>query len=81
MLFLWHEVEEYRVLLPWIHRNREHLPALMPNLRPQTVAFTLIALEELTLLSVIALLLPPVWFTAATIATDFASPFIASRFW
>ncbi len=71
VLFLWHEVEECRVLLPWLHRNREHLPAPMKNLSLQPAAFTLIALEELTLLSVISLFLPLVWFTAATIAYGF----------
>lgn len=67
-LFGWHEFEEYRILLPWLERNRGQLPHLVRKLHLSKTGFIIIAAEELVLFVLIALLFSPVWFAGAIIA-------------
>lgn len=67
VLFLWHEAEEYRVLLPWLERNRRRLPKPLRRLHLSPLAFKVIAAEELLLL-ILASFLPSVWFSGAVVA-------------
>ena len=68
VLFIWHELEEYFVLLPWLEDNRNRLPYPLNKVNLSKSSFTFIAVEELILLILIGLLFSPVWFVAATIA-------------
>ena len=68
ILFIWHEFEEYRVLLPWLCRNRKILPVPLQGISLSPPQFTLIATEEFALVVAVALVLEPIWLKAAIVA-------------
>ncbi|MEW6939551.1 HXXEE domain-containing protein [Trueperella pyogenes] len=67
-LFVWHEIEEYVVLVPWFAANRSRLPAPARHITMNRQHFTLIAVEELICIVLVGLFLDPVWLKAAAIA-------------
>ena len=68
ILFIWHEFEEYRVLLPWLQRNREMLPAPLQGVSLSPRQFIFIATEEFALAVAVAFVLEPIWLKAAIVA-------------
>ncbi|MDO5060971.1 MAG: hypothetical protein Q4D73_04995 [Actinomycetaceae bacterium] len=67
-LFIWHEVDEYRVLIPWLASNENRLPTRLARMRMNHQQFTVIALQQLVLILLIGLLAPPLWVKAMVVA-------------
>lgn len=63
-LFLWHEIEEYFVLVPWLDDNTARLPEPVRHINMTRTHFTVIATEELVLLIAVAIWCQPVWIAA-----------------
>ncbi len=67
-LFLWHEIEEYFVLVPWLDDNTARLPEPVRHINMTRTHFTVIATEELVLLIAVAIWCQPVWIAAIMVA-------------
>ena len=67
-LFLWHEIEEYFVLVPWLDDNTALLPEPVRHINMTRTHFTVIATEELVLLIAVAIWCQPVWIAAIMVA-------------
>ncbi|MCS4484121.1 hypothetical protein NXS08_01260 [Gleimia sp. 6138-11-ORH1] len=67
-LFIWHEVDEYRVLVPWLRANQQRLPARVARMRMSERQFGLIAFEQLLLVFLIGGLAPQLWLKAMVVA-------------
>lgn len=68
VLYVWHEAEEYLVLLPWFAANRHRLPLPMRRLALPPQSFLFIAGEQLVLILGVWLFLPPLWLSATIFA-------------
>ena len=67
-LFLWHEIEEYFVLVAWLDDNTARLPEPVRHINMTRTHFTVIATEELVLLIAVAIWCQPVWIAAIMVA-------------
>lgn len=72
-LFVWHEIEEYRVLLPWVARNRDWLkPRLLTPARTllnlDQRGFIVIAVEQGLLITLLGVFFPAMILKAALCA-------------
>ncbi|ARU45703.1 HXXEE domain-containing protein [Corynebacterium silvaticum] len=67
-LFIWHEIEEFFVLVPWLRRNSAQLPGIAGRRSMSLAQAVFIASEELIVLIVICLWAEDVWVLAAMIA-------------
>lgn len=70
-LYVWHEAEEYRVLLPWYEATQHRLPARLQGLSLTPRSFLLIGGEQLALILGVWLLLPVQWWSATIFAYTF----------
>lgn len=71
ILYVWHEIEEYLVLLPWHARHRHHLPGPFQRIALTRLGFLFIAFEQLALLVGIWAWLSDIWFRGAVVAYAF----------
>ena len=67
-LFLWNEIVEYFVLVPWLDANTARLPEPVRHINMTRTHFTVIATEELVLLIAVAIWCQPVWIAAIMVA-------------
>lgn len=67
-LFSWHEVDEYRILVPWLASNESRLPARVARMRMNHRQFVVIAVQQLVLILLIGFLAPLLWVKAMVVA-------------
>ncbi len=68
VLFTWHEIEEYHVLLPWVAKNRALLPLCLKKDALSERRFMVIAAEEFFLIVLLGIFSKPIWQIGAIVA-------------